>query len=149
MPFLSYWASRTPRSGRSSCNACTKTRPGTFAPFALLKSKRCRVRRQGTDTGGTPGPPGFIRRFSVQELAADAWDAAELPDLTPLAEWLSKRPDCTSAVNVPEERHRYGQHFTGDDVVDLINAFCVRDGADTVLDPACESGTLRRVEAVR
>lgn len=44
------------------------------------------------------------RRFSVQELAADAWDAAELPDLTPLAEWLSKRPDCTSAVNVPEER---------------------------------------------
>ena len=26
----------------------------------------------------------------------------------------------------PVERHRYGQHFTGDDVVDLINAFCVR-----------------------
>jgi len=41
----------------------------------------------------------------------------------------------------PEERHRYGQHFTGDDVVDLINAFCVRDGADTVLDPACGSGS--------
>ncbi|MCG3125534.1 MAG: hypothetical protein CHACPFDD_00358 [Phycisphaerae bacterium] len=44
------------------------------------------------------------RRFSVQELAADAWDAAELPDLTPLAEWHGKRPDCTSAVNIPEER---------------------------------------------
>jgi DNA modification methylase len=41
----------------------------------------------------------------------------------------------------PEERHRYGQHFTGDDVVDLISAFCVRDGADTVLDPACGSGS--------
>jgi hypothetical protein len=41
----------------------------------------------------------------------------------------------------PEERHRYGQHFTGDDVVDLINAFCLRDGADTVLDPACGSGS--------
>jgi methylase of polypeptide subunit release factors len=41
----------------------------------------------------------------------------------------------------PEERHRYGQHFTGDDVVDLINAFCVREGADTVLDPACGSGS--------
>jgi hypothetical protein len=44
------------------------------------------------------------RRFSVQELAADAWDAAELPDLTPLAEWIGKRPECTSAVTIPEER---------------------------------------------
>ncbi len=41
----------------------------------------------------------------------------------------------------PDERHRYGQHFTGDDVVDLINAFCIRGGADTVLDPACGSGS--------
>lgn len=44
------------------------------------------------------------RRFTVQELAADAWDAAELPDATPLAEWIGKRPECTSAVNIPEER---------------------------------------------
>ncbi|MCC7290803.1 MAG: hypothetical protein IT449_01935 [Phycisphaerales bacterium] len=44
------------------------------------------------------------RRFSVQELAADAWDAAELSDLTPLAEWLRNRPECTSAMNIPEER---------------------------------------------
>ena len=41
----------------------------------------------------------------------------------------------------PEERHRYGQHFTGDDVVDLINTFCIRSGQDTVLDPACGSGS--------
>ena len=41
----------------------------------------------------------------------------------------------------PEERHRYGQHFTGDDVVDLINTFCIRSGRDTVLDPACGSGS--------
>jgi methylase of polypeptide subunit release factors len=41
----------------------------------------------------------------------------------------------------PEERHRYGQHFTGDDVVDLINAFCVRSPDATVLDPACGSGS--------
>ena len=26
----------------------------------------------------------------------------------------------------PDERHRYGQHFTGDDVVDLINSFCIQ-----------------------
>jgi methylase of polypeptide subunit release factors len=41
----------------------------------------------------------------------------------------------------PEERHRYGQHFTGDDAVDLINAFCIRDASDTILDPACGSGS--------
>jgi len=41
----------------------------------------------------------------------------------------------------PDERHRFGQHFTGDDVVDLINAFCIRSASDTVLDPACGSGS--------
>ncbi len=41
----------------------------------------------------------------------------------------------------PEERHRYGQHFTSDDIVDLINAFCIRAGGDGVLDPACGSGS--------
>lgn len=44
------------------------------------------------------------RRFSVKELAADAWDAAELPDLTPLKDWIAKRRDCTVDVNIPEER---------------------------------------------
>lgn len=41
----------------------------------------------------------------------------------------------------PEERHRFGQHFTGDDAVDLINAFCIHGAADVVLDPACGSGS--------
>jgi len=41
----------------------------------------------------------------------------------------------------PEERHRFGQHFTSDEVVDLINAFCIRDANATVLDPACGSGS--------
>jgi hypothetical protein len=41
----------------------------------------------------------------------------------------------------PEERHRWGQHFTGDDVVDLINAFCIRGADVAVLDPACGSGS--------
>jgi len=41
----------------------------------------------------------------------------------------------------PEERHRYGQHFTGDDVVDLINTFCVHNACDNILDPACGSGS--------
>lgn len=41
----------------------------------------------------------------------------------------------------PEERHRYGQHFTGDDVVDLVNAFCIREPDAAVIDPACGSGS--------
>jgi len=41
----------------------------------------------------------------------------------------------------PEERRRYGQHFTNDEVVDLINAFCIRDADASVLDPACGSGS--------
>jgi methylase of polypeptide subunit release factors len=41
----------------------------------------------------------------------------------------------------PEERHRYGQHFTGDDIVDLINAFCIRFADAKVIDPACGSGS--------
>jgi hypothetical protein len=41
----------------------------------------------------------------------------------------------------PDERHRYGQHFTGDDAVDLINTFCIRGPSVTVLDPACGSGS--------
>jgi len=41
----------------------------------------------------------------------------------------------------PEERHRFGQHFTCDEVVDLINAFCIRGADFTVLDPACGSGS--------
>jgi type I restriction-modification system DNA methylase subunit len=41
----------------------------------------------------------------------------------------------------PEERHRWGQHFTGDDIVDFINAFCVRRGDAAILDPACGSGS--------
>jgi len=41
----------------------------------------------------------------------------------------------------PEERHKFGQHYTAETVVDLINAFCIREGRDTVLDPACGSGS--------
>jgi hypothetical protein len=43
-------------------------------------------------------------RFSVHDLAADIWDAAELEDATPLAEWVSQRPESNSLVIIPEER---------------------------------------------
>jgi hypothetical protein len=41
----------------------------------------------------------------------------------------------------PAERRRYGQFYTSPDVVDLINAFCIRDSGARVLDPACGGGT--------
>jgi methylase of polypeptide subunit release factors len=41
----------------------------------------------------------------------------------------------------PEERHKYGQYYTRPEVVDLINAFCIRNGTDRVLDPGCGGGT--------
>ena len=39
------------------------------------------------------------------------------------------------------ERRRFGQFYTSPDVVDLINAFCIRNPDDQVLDPACGGGT--------
>lgn len=39
-----------------------------------------------------------------------------------------------------EERHKFGQHYTDENIVDVINAFCVRKANDVVLDPACGSG---------
>lgn len=41
----------------------------------------------------------------------------------------------------PEERHRWGQHYTQPVIVDVINAFCIRRGDAVVLDPASGSGT--------
>ncbi len=40
-----------------------------------------------------------------------------------------------------DERHKRGQYFTPSRVVDLINAFCIRTGEESVLDPSCGSGT--------
>ena len=41
----------------------------------------------------------------------------------------------------PEERHRYGQHYTKAEIVDLIEAFCIRKPDAAVLDPSCGGGT--------
>jgi type I restriction-modification system DNA methylase subunit len=41
----------------------------------------------------------------------------------------------------PDERHKYGQHYTDAHIVDVINAFTIRDGNEIVMDPACGSGT--------
>lgn len=41
----------------------------------------------------------------------------------------------------PEERHKFGQHYTDENIVDVINAFCIRKADAAILDPACGSGT--------
>jgi hypothetical protein len=41
----------------------------------------------------------------------------------------------------PEERHKFGQHYTNEDLVDVVNAFCIRHAEDNVLDPTCGSGS--------
>lgn len=41
----------------------------------------------------------------------------------------------------PEERHKFGQFYTDENIVDVINAFCIRKAEANVLDPACGSGT--------
>ncbi|MHB8656164.1 MAG: HsdM family class I SAM-dependent methyltransferase [Terriglobia bacterium] len=41
----------------------------------------------------------------------------------------------------PEERQKFGQYYTDENIVDVINAFCIRKGDASVLDPACGSGT--------
>jgi hypothetical protein len=41
----------------------------------------------------------------------------------------------------PDERHKYDQYYTRAEVVDLINSFCIRSGAEAVMDPACGGGT--------
>jgi len=41
----------------------------------------------------------------------------------------------------PEERQKFGQFYTNEDIIDIINAFCIRRAGDTVMDPACGSGS--------
>jgi len=76
----------------------------TALHFRNIRVVEIEKQEQRSRTGG--------RRFTVEELAADAWDAAELPDLTPLAEWVGKEAEritaaggtAVQAVNIPEER---------------------------------------------
>jgi hypothetical protein len=44
------------------------------------------------------------RKFSVHDLAADIWDAADLEDPLPLGEWLSRQPKAEKLVVIPDER---------------------------------------------
>lgn len=40
-----------------------------------------------------------------------------------------------------DAKHKFGQHYTNPNIVDVINAFTIRSANDVVLDPGCGSGT--------
>jgi hypothetical protein len=77
------------------------------------------------------------------EHSPDAWRAV-LENLRPF-NFKEIRTDILGGIFKrliePEERHKFGQHYTSEDLVDVINAFCIRKAEDNVLDPACGSGS--------
>ena len=73
-----------------------------------------------------PGWREFIRQINSFDLTQLNYDV-----IGPIFERLLS----------PAERHRFGQHYTSPDVVDLINTACIKNTHDVVLDPACGGGT--------
>ncbi len=75
--------------------------------------------------------------------ATDAWRSV-LANLEPF-NFKEIRTDILGGIFkrliAPEERHKFGQHYTSEDLVDVVNAFCIRKASDTILDPACGSGS--------
>src|SRR5665213_153217 len=79
----------------------------------------------------------------AHEFAADAWRSV-LEELRPF-NFKEIRTDILGGIFkrliAPEERHKFGQHYTSEDLVDVVNAFCIRKAEDVVLDPTCGSGS--------
>jgi methylase of polypeptide subunit release factors len=75
--------------------------------------------------------------------AVDAWRSV-LTNLQPF-DFREIRSDILGGIFKrlidPEERHKFGQHYTSEDLVDVVNAFCIRKHNAVVLDPACGSGS--------
>lgn len=73
---------------------------------------------------------GFLKEFMAQ---ASLCDFSRLPQdiIGRIFERLIRE----------EERHKMGQYFTRPDVVDFINAFCIKTGDEVILDPGTGSGT--------
>jgi type I restriction-modification system DNA methylase subunit len=87
---------------------------------------------------------GFIDRVPfIADLAVDRWRA--LVSLLDEFDFRQFGQDVIGHIFEdllsPEERHRWGQHYTQPVVVDVINAFCIRNPKAVVLDPSSGSGT--------
>src|ERR1019366_4292334 len=68
--------------------------------------------------------------------APDAWRSV-IANLQPF-DFQNLRSDILGDIFkrliAPEERHKFGQHYTSEDLVDVVNAFCLRKAEDVVLD---------------
>jgi type I restriction enzyme M protein len=77
--------------------------------------------------------PDSIRELGNIVTYLKAWDFSNLPS------------DLIGAIYEelidPADRHKLGQYFTPDRLVDFILAFCVKNPGDIVLDPACGTGS--------
>lgn len=80
-----------------------------------------------------PIPDGIVERFAKQINSFLKYDFSKLQykDIGRIFDELI--PD--------NERHKLGQYFTRDDVVDLINVFCIRSPNAQVGDFGCGAGT--------
>jgi methylase of polypeptide subunit release factors len=74
---------------------------------------------------------------------ADAWRSV-LGNLKPF-NFKEIRTDVLGGIFkrliAPEERRKFGQYYTSEDLVDVVNSFCIRASDAVVLDPACGSGS--------
>jgi hypothetical protein len=51
---------------------------------------------------------GGKREFTTEEQAADAWDAVDLTDMTPLSDWIRNHAEApTREIVIPDERPVY------------------------------------------
>ena len=84
-----------------------------------------------------PRKTGPAPLIFAHEFAADAWRSV----LGELYQFNFKEirtdilGDIFQRLIAPEERHKFGQHYTNEDLVDVVNAFCIRKADDVVFDP--------------
>ncbi len=80
-----------------------------------------------------PLPNEIVPRLSSQVSGISRYDFSQLGyrDIGRIFDSLSP----------PNERHKLGQYFTRDDVVDLINGLCIRTPEARIADFGCGAGT--------
>lgn len=89
----------------------------------------------------------FLEPTTKEEISecrvGEAWH--ELLDAIAAASWSAISHNLVGflyeAIVDPEYRHALGQHYTQENVVDLITAFAIRKHSDVLLDPASGGGS--------
>lgn len=92
-------------------------------------------------------PAVFIEPASAEEIAncrvGETWQ--QLIDTVNAVSWSAISQNLVGflyeAIVDPEYRHQLGQHYTREDVVDLLTTFAIREPSDLVLDPASGGGS--------